>query len=277
MTDASAKDQGEKDRGGQARATARPSLRTRAPDRAPPAPPLAPVERDTVHGRVYRELRKALIFGSFEPGQVLTIQELAASLATSTMPVRDALSRLISEQALEAMPNRSVRVPLIEADRIDDLLRARIVNEGAALELAAARLTPADLDALRGFVRDYDRALSRKGRSNIEGELEANRAFHFRLYRASGSAVLMPIIESLWLQSGPVVRAAVTAFDPRSEVSASHYHMEILDALERRDVPAARAALARDIGRAFDLLRQRLAGDGAFAPAERNPAGAVPS
>lgn len=256
---------------------ARPRARSRAADRAPQPAPLAPVERDTVHGRVYRELRRALIFGSFEPGQVLTIQELAASLATSTMPVRDALSRLISEQALEAMPNRSVRVPLIEADRIDDLLRARIVNEGAALELAAARLTPADLDALRGFVRDYDRALSRRGRSDIEGELEANRAFHFRLYRASGSAVLMPIIESLWLQSGPVVRAAVTAFDPRSEVSASHYHMEILDALERSDVPAARAALARDIGRAFDLLRQRLAGDGAFALAGRIPAGAVPS
>jgi DNA-binding GntR family transcriptional regulator len=243
-------------------ATARGRRRSEKPA---PVTPLAPVARETVQHRVYRELRRALIFGAFEPGQVLTIQDLAESLNTSTMPVRDALSRLISEQALEAMPNRSVRVPLIGAERIDDLLNARIVNEGAALELAAARLTVADLEALRGFVRDYDRALARRGRKDIEGELEANRAFHFRLYEASGSAVLMPIIESLWLQSGPVVRAAVTAFDPASRISGSHYHLEILAALERGDVATARTALASDIGRAFDLLRSRLVQEGGMS------------
>ena len=219
---------------------------------------LAPITRETVHDRVTKELRRALIFGVFEPGQVLTILDLAARFQTSTMPVRDALSRLISEQALEAMPNRSVRVPLITAERLDDLLHARLVNEGAALELAAPRLNRADMDGLRASIRDYDRAIARRGRSHVEGELEANRAFHVRLYQASGSAVLMPIIDSLWLQSGPVVRAAVDAFDPGAQLSAPHFHIEILDALEQGDVAGARAALARDIRRAFDLLRHRL-------------------
>jgi DNA-binding GntR family transcriptional regulator len=229
------------------------------PARSTAAVPLAPVSRDTVQDRVYRELRRALIFGGFAPGQVLTIVDLAASLATSTMPVRDALSRLISEQALEAMPNRSVRVPLIDADRLDDLLRARLVVEGAALDLAAERLDRDILDALRQTIRDYDGALARRRTGTpLEEELEANRAFHFRLYEASGSAVLIPIIESLWLQSGPVVRAAAAAFDPASKISAPHYHGEILDALERGDGDAARDALARDIGRAFDLVRARL-------------------
>lgn len=225
---------------------------------APAAVALAPIARETVQDRVTKELRRALIFGVFEPGQVLTILDLAARFQTSTMPVRDALSRLISEQALEAMPNRSVRVPLITAERLDDLLHARLVNEGAALELAAPRLTRADMDALRASIRDYDRAIARRGRSHVEGELEANRAFHVRLYQASGSSVLMPIIDSLWLQSGPVVRAAVDAFDPGAELSAPHFHIEILDALERGDVAGARAALARDIRRAFDLLRGRI-------------------
>jgi DNA-binding GntR family transcriptional regulator len=228
------------------------------------AQPLAPILRETVQDRVTKELRRALIFGAFQPGQVLTILDLAARFQTSTMPVRDALSRLISEQALEALPNRSVRVPLITAERLDDLLYARLVNEGAALELAAPRLTKTDIDALRASIRDYDRAISRRGRAGVEGELEANRAFHVRLYQASGSSVLMPIIDSLWLQSGPVVRAAVDAFDPGAELSAPHFHIEILDALERGDVEAAKRALARDIRRAFDLLRTRIGtGNGA--------------
>ena len=47
----------------------------------------------------------------FDAGEMLRIQDLAETLQTSTMPVREALGRLVSEQALEALPNRSVRVP----------------------------------------------------------------------------------------------------------------------------------------------------------------------
>lgn len=221
--------------------------------------PLAPVSRETVQERVYRDLRHALVNGAFEPGQVLTILDLAATFATSTMPVRDALARLISEQALEALPNRSVRVPLITARRLDDLLQARTLVEGAAIELAAPRLGAEDFAALRRSIRDYDAAFSTRSEGPIEAELAANRDFHLSLYRASGSAVLLPIIESLWLQSGPVVRAAVMAFDPERDLAGTEYHSRIVDALEAGDVTAAKAALALDIGRAFDLLRAELA------------------
>ncbi len=217
---------------------------------------LTPVPRETVNDRVYRELRRALIQGLFDPGQVLTIQELASTLETSTMPVREALSRLISEQGLEAMPNRSVRVPPVDATRLEDLLQARIVIEGAALELAAPRLKPRDIDELQSLVRRHD-AQPRAAGGAIEAQLELNQAFHFGIYQASGSTVMIPIIESLWLQSGPYIRAAAMAFDPRSRISTSHYHSEIVDALRARDVGAARAALASDISRAFDLLRER--------------------
>ncbi|HWK45770.1 MAG TPA: GntR family transcriptional regulator [Stellaceae bacterium] len=216
---------------------------------------LTPVPRQTVQDRVYLELRKALICGLFEPGQVLTIQELAASLDTSTMPVREALHRLISEHALEALPNRSVRVPLADLDRLDDLLRARILIEGTALELATPRLKRGEFGELKALTRNYDRAMAMRGSQATETELELNRAFHFLIYRASGSAVLLPIIESLWLQCGPYVRAAVRAFDQRLDLWALHYHAEIVAALEAQDVAAARAALAADIGRAFDMLR----------------------
>jgi DNA-binding GntR family transcriptional regulator len=228
---------------------------------------LAPVPRETVQDRVYRELRRALIHGRFNPGEVLTIQGLATTLATSTMPVREALSRLISERALEALPNRSVRVPLVDAVRLEDLLRARIVIEGAALEMAAPRLESGDFARLRSFIAAHD-AERRSDPAAIERQLEANQGFHFLIYAASGSTVFIPIIESLWLQSGPYIRAAAMAFNPRAEISASHYHGEIVAALEKRNVMGARAALARDISRAFALLRAPAEGASA-APRRR--------
>jgi DNA-binding GntR family transcriptional regulator len=230
---------------------------------------LTPVARETVQTQVYRELRRALMHGRFTPGQVLTIVDLAKSLNTSTMPVRDALSRLISEQALEAMPNRSVRVPLISIERLLDLRRARTLIEGEALALALPRLTPDDLASARLAIRDYDGAIAARGVCDIEEELDANYGFHMSLYLASGSAILMPIIESLWLQSGPIIRAATLAFDPTSKVSGPHYHSEIVEALEARNSPAARHALESDIGRAFDLLISQLSAPNGASPADQ--------
>jgi DNA-binding GntR family transcriptional regulator len=103
-------------------------MRSATPDKNPEksqdisAAQLVPVGRETVQDRVYSELRRALIGGLFEPSQVLTIRGLADALATSTMPVREAVGRLITEKALEALPNRSARVPPITPERMDDLL-----------------------------------------------------------------------------------------------------------------------------------------------------------
>src|SRR5262245_10108037 len=110
---------------------------------------LSPVVRETLHDRVYAELRRSLIHGMFNAGEMMRIQDLARTLNTSTMPVREALGRLVSEQALEALPNRSVRVPLVTRERLDDLARARCLIEGQVTALALLRLTSDDFQKVR--------------------------------------------------------------------------------------------------------------------------------
>ena len=105
---------------------------------------LSPVVRETLHDRVYAELRRSLIHGMFDAGEMMRIVDLAETLETSTMPVREALGRLVSEQALEALPNRSVRVPLITRERLEDLARARCLIEGQITALALPNLAAAD-------------------------------------------------------------------------------------------------------------------------------------
>ena len=217
---------------------------------------LAPVGRDTVQDRVYTELRRALIGGLFAPAQVLTIRQLADALVTSTMPVREALGRLITEQALEMLPNRQVRVPPVTMDRIADLLRARILIEGEAMALAAARMTPRLITALRAVMLDWQEM--RADGTQVDREVTLNHAFHFEIYRACGSPVLLPMIESLWLQSGPFTRAAIYAFSEAGAHDAARYHHDIMHALEAGDGPAARAALVADISRPFAYLKDKL-------------------
>lgn len=225
---------------------------------------LAPVERHTVQQRVYLELRRSLIEGQFAAGEVMRIQDVASRLGTSTMPVREALGRLVSEQALEPLPNRSIRVPLLTRERLDDLAAARRLIEGEAVRLAVRQLTADDIAKLRRITRGYDELTA--GEEDHGHRAIYNHAFHFGIYRAAGSKVLLPIIESLWLQTGPFIRASASLYDGADGLSATHHHWRIIAALEERDGEAAAAVLGEDVERAFELLRDRLAHDEAETP-----------
>ena len=211
---------------------------------------LVRIERETVQERVYAALRDQLMRGGFEPGQKLKIGALASAFGTSAMPVREALNRLTAERAIESMPNRSVRVPSLSKNALQDLMETRFAVEGLAVARAAANMTSRTLAELRHLIH----AQSATDAEHIsEASAEQNRAFHFTIYRESGSTVLLPIIESLWLQFGPYLRDASERFDGR-EGRGTNFHVEIVEALARGDGPAARAALESDIGRAFELV-----------------------
>ena len=88
--------------------------------------------------------------------------------------------------------------------------------------------------------------------SRPEQIVAQNQAFHFTLYRLSGSKVLPPIIESLWLQVGPNIRLAAEYFKAR-EGRGAEFHVAAIDPLRCRDIPGLRAAIEGNINRFFDL------------------------
>ena len=211
---------------------------------------LARVQRETVQEQIYLALRDKLMRGGFEPGQKLKVVDLAETFGTSAMPVREALNRLTAERGLENLPNRTVRVPALSITRLQDLMQTRFAVEGLAVERAAANMTRqtlADLEALISAQSETDHG------HMSEASAEQNRAFHFTIYRQSGSTVLLPIIESLWLQFGPYLRDASERFDGR-DGRGTNFHVELVKALGKGDGTAARAALEADIGRAFELV-----------------------
>ena len=199
--------------------------------------------------QVYRRLREALMSGRFPPREVITIRSIAESLGTSAMPVREALRRLVAEQALEVLRNRSVAVPSMTRVRFEELYRVRVMLEGTAAAWAATRITPGELRALDRLSRDIERCIEA---GDTQSYLKANASFHFGIYHAARSQVLLPIIESLWLQVGPFFNhTAAAANDYRL---AHQHHEEALAGLVARDPEAARAGIAGDITAAAEYL-----------------------
>jgi DNA-binding GntR family transcriptional regulator len=141
-------------------------------------------------------------------------------------------------------------VPEWDRGPLDDLRKARLAIEGLTAELAASRATGADVARL---ARILDAEIAADDAARVEASVAQNREFHFTLYRLSGSAVLLPIIESLWLQFGPYIRRSAEFFDGREGRGAKH-HVEALRALKQRDSAMVRRAIERDIERVFEIL-----------------------
>src|SRR5690554_2432007 len=148
------------------------------------------------------------------------------------MPVREALRKLIAQQALEPMRSRSARIPLITPERLADLQRSRLLIEGTATQWACQVGIPdQELSQLKELARNIHRSRPQPDGHTIS--LELNREFHFRIYRHADSPVMLGIIESLWLQSGPYLREVQELCGPeRSPID--DYHDQLVEALRHK-------------------------------------------
>lgn len=206
------------------------------------------VDEGPMHEAVYRTLREGLIAGRFPPGQDVSLRGLAASLGAGVMPVREAVRRLVAEHALELTGTRRARVPTMDAARFDELMRARLLLEP---ECAARALPMIDAECIRR-ARAHDTALNHSlAHGHPDQYLVGNYAFHFEIYRAARSDVLVPLLESVWMRFGPFMR---TVYGVVGTAALIDKHTLALEALERQDVAALRAAITADILDGMHLL-----------------------
>jgi DNA-binding GntR family transcriptional regulator len=209
---------------------------------------LGRADRSTLQDRIYDKLTNAIMSGLFVPGQPITIRGLAATLGTSPIPVREAIRRLTSERALEVLRNGSIAVPKMTRAKFEDLRRSRILIEGFATELAARNLTRSDIGKLEDECRKIDTA---KLAGRRRDTLLHTKRFRFIIYEATRSETLVPIIESLWLQVGPLFNLVLA--DP-AVAALSQNQRRAVRAFKRGDPKAARAWIERDIMEAGDRI-----------------------
>ncbi len=208
----------------------------------------------TLGGQVHERLRGLLAAGALSPGEKVSLRTIAARLEVSVQPVREAVSRLVSDRALEVLPNRAVRVPVLTLAQFRELTAIRLVVEGFAAERAATERGDADLAAIRRH-----EAAFRAPRRGVKPDLvAANQALHFAVYRAAGLPELLPIIEGLWLRIGPVLNLDLRLnAAPQRLDKAIACHARLLKAIEARSAARARTALCADIAGAARYIESR--------------------
>lgn len=187
-------------------------------------------------------LREMIISGELVGDEPLRQRELAQRFGVSQTPVREALRRLQSEGLVVNDPHRGAAVAMSRHGILEDNSRIRAVLEPLGARLAAEAVTEEQL----GHLQDLnDRMVAESGDEEY-GEL--NRQFHFAIYEAAASPMLLSMMRLLWqaMPDGPKVT--------RPHAESVTQHQELIDALADRD--AERAA---EITQVHILSTQHLA------------------
>lgn len=198
--------------------------------------------RGAVHDLVYREIRQSLMVGTFAPGEKVSLRSLAQQVGTSLTPVRGAVNRLIAEGAFQVLPNRWVMIPAMTEEKFDEITHWRVQLETEATRRACRNVTKGLINKVESINRKIHKVVE-QGRDRKD-LLNENYRFHFTIYRDAKSTILLPMIESLWLQCGPFTYYSLLS--PRDLWNAKH-HDSIIDALKAGDEDMAAKAVKNDI------------------------------
>lgn len=195
---------------------------------------------------VIERIRHAILDGAWPPGHRLAPVALSSRFDTSTTVVREALTRLVGENLIEAKTNRGFFVPELTLQEFQDVTELRCVTETLALRLSLERgdiQWETNLLAAHHRMARTPRRLADNKHVNEEWRL-AHWAFHQALIAACGCEPMLRIAAML-AQSTDLYRVWAAPAPAASRRNVEHEHQGLVE-----------AALARDVERASALLRQ---------------------
>jgi DNA-binding GntR family transcriptional regulator len=200
----------------------------------------------------YRRLRADIIRGVAPPGSNLQEADLSRRLGMSRTPLREAIRRLSEEGLVEVLPYKGARVVHLDGRQLHELFDVREAVEGMAARLAATHASRPHVDRTRRLLRARLRQLSRPGAQYRVPALD----FHQEIIEAAGNHLLSDVARRLygrlWL-----ARTVSGAFHERA-ADAAREHLEILDAIARRDADAAERLMRQHIRRSRENLLRYL-------------------
>lgn len=214
-----------------------------------------PLPRQGLHEEVVSRLRLRIVEGLIAPGAKLNERELSEALQVSRTPLREAIKMLAAEGLVELLPNRGAVAAQLDRQDVVDAFEVIAGLEGMSGELAAARITEAELAEIRALHYEMLAAFTRR-------DLPAYYRLNARIHQCINAAARNPVLA----QTYRTVNARLQAlrfrsnFDERKWAIAVQEHEAMVDKLAARDGAGLRALLVQHLENkrdaVLDLMQQ---------------------
>ncbi len=228
-----------------------------------------PVDRSKLFERIVAQIRGRIERGELRAGDRLPPErELALSFGASQTAVREALKTLAQMGLVDMRPGRGTVVTdntsaamrsslglMLRVNHLQSpnaLVELREIIEPEIAALAAERATEAQIAALRDAATTMERSLQ-----HADAYIDADNEFHRTLALATRNPLIISLVDSIvaLLAEQRTQIFSVPGGPERGQV----FHRTLLEAVERRDVERARAAMrahliqvSEDVGAASD-------------------------
>lgn len=188
----------------------------------------------------YLRLREQLLSCEIEPGARLNISQLCVSLKISQGAVREALSRLVSDDLVTAEFNRGYCAASVTVDQFITLIEARVLIDIACLRMA---IDKANLEWEVGLIAANHRLVRILDEfdgtpESVRGYSAASKAFNDSLMSACDNEWLSRTRSSFFEQSERYRRMCLPNLKSQLE-SVKVYREELMKALIDRDADSA--------------------------------------
>jgi DNA-binding GntR family transcriptional regulator len=157
---------------------------------------------------------------------------------------------LQAEGLVDATPNRGATVRSHSAEDLDDLYQLRALLEGYAARRAAVRLSDEAIAGLRSSCDRFLELLDTGG--DMKRLVKENLYFHQTILDGAASERLAAMVRQVI--ELPLVYRSYIWYSPEQQRISGHYHVQITNALERREAERAEMIMKEHIFEARDHL-----------------------
>jgi DNA-binding GntR family transcriptional regulator len=202
---------------------------------------------------VYAKMLNQLITQDIKPGERITVDGVSRALGVSQTPVREALTRLESDDLVSKVHLVGYRATAqLERAQLEALYELRLLLETEAAAKAASLHTPEQGEAMRStIVAMNSLADPRNHRTYAEFALE-DASLHDIVWQSSGNEFLRDALTRLHAH----VHIFRLRADTRVTVDAMHEHAELVEAITAREPRRARKAMKDHLTASRDRLRR---------------------
>ncbi|MFI0420068.1 GntR family transcriptional regulator [Spongiactinospora sp. 9N601] len=193
--------------------------------------------------RVADTLRKQILSGDLAPGARIMQEDVAASLGSSRLPVREALRILEAEGLVVLKPNSGAWVSKLDLVECQAIYKLRERVEPLALSESMPNLTSDDMARLDEIQHEIET------NHDVDRFLSLDRELHLITYSGCRIDQLLTMVRRFWNTTQHYRRAYANLVDPTGYELVNFEHRLIIEAIKRGDPTDAERFLAGHIRR----------------------------
>lgn len=208
--------------------------------------------RKTLPEQIADRLRRRILRGTLAPGEAIKERDMAAEIAVSRTPMREAIRILAKEGLVILRPSRSPVVAKPSLKEITDSIEVLRALEVLSSELACERATEEEIASIQAINQKMSAIYDTTDMIDV---FEIDMSFHRAIARASHNPALAETHQAYLARLWRV--RYLSASERRSRERVLRQHDGIARGLQLRDAALVRSEVRAHLDALIDDIRQK--------------------